>query len=68
MTSREFIGRAREYARRTGQSFHFDPAQGKGSHSRVYIGPRFTTVRRGELGKGVLAAMLRQLNIDRRGF
>ena len=68
MTSREFISRAREYARRTGQSFRFDPALGKGSHGRVYVGSRFTSVQRGELKKGMLAAMLRQLNIDRREF
>ena len=68
MTSREFIRRARDYARNTGQSFRYDPAHGKGSHGRVYIVARFTTVRRGELSKGILAAMLRQLNIDRREF
>ena len=68
MTSREFIRRARDYARNTGQSFRYDPAHGKGSHGRVYIGARFTTVRRGDLSKGILAAMLRQLNIDRREF
>ena len=68
MTSREFVRRARDYARRTGQSFSFDPAHGKGSHGRVYVGTRFTTVQRGELRTGVLAAMLRQLNIDRREF
>ena len=68
MTSREFIGRARAYARRTGQTFRFDPTHGKGSHGRVYVGSRFTTVQRGELRKGMLAAMLRQLNIDGREF
>ena len=68
MTSREFIRRAKDYARRTGQPFRFEPTHGKGSHSRVYLGTRFTTVQRGELKKGVLAAMLRQLNIDGREF
>ena len=68
MTSREFIRRARAYARRTGQPFRFDPAHGKGSHGRVYVGSRFTTVQQGELRRGVLAAMLRQLGIDRREF
>ena len=52
MNSREFIRRANAYARKTGQSFRFDPAHGKGSHGSVYIGPRFTTVQRGELKKG----------------
>ena len=68
MSSREFIRRAREYARRTEQAFRFDPTHGKGSHGRVYVGSRFTTVQQGELKKGMLAAMLRQLNIDRREF
>ena len=68
MTSREFIRRARAYARRTGQAFRYDPTQGKGSHGRLYVGNRFTTVKRGELSKGILAAMLRQLKIDRREF
>ena len=68
MDSGEFIRRARKYARRTGQDFHFDPARGKGSHGRVYVGTRFTTLQRGELMRGVLATMLRQLNINRREF
>ncbi len=68
MTSREFIRRAKDYARKTGQSFRFDPTHGKGSHGRVYVGARFATVQRGELQKGVLAAMLRQLRIDRKEF
>ena len=68
VTRREFIGRARNYAQKTGQTFRFDPAHGKGSHGRLYVGSRFTTVQRGELTKGVVAALLRQLNIDRREF
>lgn len=64
MTDREFIRRARNYARRTGQGFRFDPKHGKGSHGRIYVGRRFATMPRGELKKGVLAAMLRQLDID----
>ena len=68
MNSREFVRRARIYARKAAQEFRFDPARGKGSHGRLYIGSRFTTVKQGELSKGMLAAMLRQLNIDRREF
>ena len=68
VTSREFIRRARNYAHKTRQTFRFDPAHGKGSHGRLYVGSRFTTVQRGELTKGVLASLLRQLNIDRGEF
>lgn len=35
---------------------------------RVFVGPRFTTLKHGELSRRVLAAMLRQLNINRRDF
>ena len=66
---REFIRRARSYARKAGLEFRFDPSHGKGSHGRVYVGKRFcTTVQRGELSRGMLAAMLRQLDIERREF
>ena len=68
MTSREFIRRVRRYARETDQEFYFDPAHGKGSHGRLHVGSRFTTVKQGELSRGLLAAMLRQLNIDREDF
>ena len=68
MTSREFIRRARRYARNTGQDFRFDPARGKGSHGRLHVGSRFTTIKQGQLSKGLQAAMLRQLNIQRKDF
>ena len=35
---------------------------------RLYSGSRFTTVNQGELLRGLVAAMLRQLNIDREDF
>lgn len=64
----EFVRRARRYARKTGQEFRFDAVHGKGSHGRLYVGTRFTTVQRGELSKGMVAAMLRQLGIESREF
>ena len=64
----EFIRRAKRYARKTGRDFRLDARRGKGSHARLHIGARFTTLRQGELPKGVLAAMLRQLGIDRKEF
>ena len=68
MNGTEFVRRAKRYARRTGQSFRFDPGHGKGSHGRLWIGGRYTTVKRGELPKGTLTTMLGQLGIDRRNF
>lgn len=68
MSGTEFVRRAKRYARRLGLSFRFDPGVGKGSHGRLHVGGRFTTVPRKELGKGLLAAMLKDLGIDGEAF
>lgn len=68
VNGREFIRRARRYARRTGQNCHFDQRQGKGSHGMLYLGDRQTVVKHGEISRGMLTAMLRQLGIDREDF
>ena len=68
MNGREFIRRARRYARRNRLDFHFDPAKGKGSHGTVYVGDRETQVQHGEIATGTLMSMFRDLGIDRRDF
>ena len=68
VNGREFVRRARRYARRNGLEFSFDPSQGKGSHGTVYIGGFKTTVQYGEIKPGTLSTMLRQLNVNRQEF
>ena len=51
MNDREFLRRARRYARNHRLDFDSDPRRGKGSH--------------GEIPTGTLASMLRDLHIDR---
>ena len=68
MDGREFIRRARRYARKKGQKCHFDPRLGKGSYCRLHLGDCLTTVPRKEIGKGLLAAMLKDLQIDKEEF
>ena len=68
MNGREFVRRARRYARANGLEFYFDPARGKGSHGRVYVGEQYTAVQHGEIATGTLRSMLRDLNIDPRRF
>ena len=68
MNGREFTRRARRYARRTGQSFYLNTQRGKGSHVTVYIGDRDTIVKYGEIRKGTLNRMLKDLGIDREIF
>ena len=68
MKGTEFIRRVRRYARKTGREYSFDPTQGKGSHGLIYLGDRLTTVPRKEIGSGLLAAMLKDLDIPKKEF
>lgn len=68
MDGREFVRRARRYARRKKLDFSFDPVKGKGSHSEVRIGGRRTIAKKGEMRRGLLSAMLKQLGIDPKEF
>ena len=45
----------------------FDRGHGKGSHGRLYFGPRFTplTDRKNEIGPRLLNAMLTQLGLTK---
>ena len=68
MKHREFVRRARRYARRRGLNFNFSPSRGKGSHGEARLGPYRTTVPHGEIPTGTMSSMLKHLNIDRREF
>ena len=46
----------------------FVKAHGKGGHGRVYVGEKFTTIRSGEIGKGLHKAMLLQLGLPENAF
>ena len=67
MTGDEFVRRIRQLGRKRGVAVRFEARPGKGSHGRLYYGDRFATVkdRRKEVGSGLLAAMLRQLGLNR---
>ena len=67
MTGNEFVRRMRRLGRERGVAVRFERRPGKGSHGRLYFGERFATVkdRRKEIGAGLLAAMLRQLGLNR---
>ena len=67
MTGDEFVHRIRRIGREHGVAVRFESRPGKGSHGRLYYGERFATVknRNREIGAGLLAAMLRQLGLNR---
>lgn len=68
MDGEELVRRVKRLGRERGAPVRFESRPGKGSHGRLYYGDRFTTVkdRRKEIGKGLLAAMLRQLGLSPR--
>jgi mRNA interferase HicA len=67
MNGHEFERRVRKAGRRFDVPVIFDAGHGKGSHGRLYVGERFTTLkdRRKEIGPGLLKAMLDQLGLTK---
>ena len=68
MDETEFVRRAKPYARNAGLEFRFEQSEGKGSHGRLYLGGKATFVKRSEIGRGLLAAMLKELGIRKEEF
>ena len=70
MNGRQFIARVRKWARSRNLEVHFVASEGAGSHGTLYAGERKTTVkdRKKEIGKGLLAKTLADLEIDRDEF
>ena len=68
MNTKELFKRLKAYAKKTGKDYSFDPKHGKGSHGRVTIGSRFTIVKQGEFGPGLLHKVLKDLGIDKKDF
>ena len=68
MKGRQFIERVVEVGRQRGVAVRIEMKRGKGSHLMLHYGDRKTIVkdRRKELGRGLLAAMLRQLSLTDR--
>ena len=60
---REFVARARKYAKANHLEFQFDETRGKGSHGLIRVDNRSTIVKHGELGRVVLSKLLKQLGI-----
>ena len=61
---RELLRLLRREARRLELDFRVEKAEGKGSHYRVYIGKRLSTVKSGELKPGYVRLIRRQLGLE----
>lgn len=68
MNGNEFLKMIKRHARDCGLDCHLDEGHGKGSHGRLYLGSRFTTLkdRKKEIGPGLLKAMLEQLGLSKK--
>jgi mRNA interferase HicA len=66
--STAFMRRVRRYARRHDPVFHYDARKGKGSHGRLFLGDRLTTVKHGTISPGLARKMLKDLGIDPKEF
>ena len=67
MNSKQFLASIRRLGRKRGIPVVLDKGRGKGSHSLLFLGERYTTLpaHRGDIGKGLLGAMCKQLGITR---
>jgi mRNA interferase HicA len=65
MNRDELIRRARRLAKVRGLGCRVDEKRGKGSHLTLYFGDPFAVVPRGELKSGTLAAILKQLGVEK---
>ena len=68
MRAGEFVRKVKDLARHRGVFFRYDASSGKGSHGRILLGERQTTVKslHKELGEGLLNDMCKQLGIAKR--
>ncbi len=64
MNGDEFIRKLRKLAKSKGVDFDVITHKGKGSHKTVYFGKKKTTVKHGEIKKGLLKGMCKQIDID----
>ncbi len=65
MNGSEFIRKIKKLGKKQHAEVSFIKKRGKGSHGTLYYGMRFTIVKRGEIGPGLLKVMLDHLGLKR---
>ena len=67
MNGATFIRKLRNLAKERGVRFEYEPRRGKGSHGRLLLGERLTTVKdpKKEISPGLLHDMLKQLGLNK---
>ena len=64
MNRDQFIRRLKRFCRETGRAVPVvDPARGKGSHARIAVDDKKTTIKAGEFSPRYVALLLKQLGL-----
>jgi hypothetical protein len=67
MKREQLLAELRRWCRKNGVQFEIDAVSGKGSHMRVFVGTdKSTTIKSGELRRGYVDIVLKQLGIAKR--
>ena len=64
MKREAFLRVLRNEARQRGLDFRIVEGRGKGSHYRVHVGERFTTIQSGELSPVMMRTIRKQLRLE----
>lgn len=64
MSRDQFIAELRKLARKKGWTLEIYTNKGKGSHYRITLNGRMTTLKSGELTPGYVRLLKKQLDID----
>jgi hypothetical protein len=65
MKRTQFIRQLNRFCRKTGRTMSVDYTMGKGSHARITVDGKTTTIKMGELSPAYVALLLKQLEIPR---
>jgi hypothetical protein len=63
MNREKFLRLLRQEAKALSREFRIEKSAGKGSHYRVYVGSRFSTVQSGELTPLMMRTIRKQLGL-----
>lgn len=65
MNRTKFFRKLKYFCRKSARSVSIDATMGKGSHARVTVDGKTTTVKSGELSPAYVALLLKQLGLPR---
>ena len=65
MKRQQFLRELKKWCRRNEVDFDWKPGEGKGSHGTVYVGPKKTVVKNGELTPTYIEVVLDQLDLPK---